>query len=946
MPDQDQQAPRHHLLIAGTGRAGTSFLVRWLAAAGLRTHLASHDTPMWDDDANAGLEDLPVSSDRQAPYVMKSPWLVEVIDDVLNNPGIALDGVIIPVRDLTEAATSRVVRELQSALRGNPWMNTLGRSFEQWGTTPGGVVYSLDPVDQARLLAVSFHRLVQRLVKADIPIVLLDFPRLALDADYLFYKLRRFVPATIAQAREAHAALADPDKIRVGQELAATQEPAAAQGDGAPAPRCEAPDRLEVAALRREVRRLTGELADAGRAAAAQLAAEADLRGALDAQAVELTGLAPIVPASDADRQAMQAHVATLVAAVEQRRAQAEQATRQQQEAIAGLRRALDAQATELAGLAARLAVRDATLESAQARVATLTAEAEHWRSEAELAATARQAEATALRSALDARAAELARLEAALEARDADLQAAQARVATLTDAGEQRRAEAGRAMADQQAVIAGLQSGLDARGVELGELAATLTARDAGLAAAQAQVAGLVEAAERQRAESGQALAERGRVAAGLQNDLDARGAELGELAATLAARDAGLAAAQARVADLIDAAKRQFAASDQALAERDRVVAGLQSGLDARAAELAEVAETLAARDAGLAAAQAHVAGLTEAAERQLAASEQALAERDRVVAGLQSGLDARAAELAEVAETLAARDAGLAAAQAQVADLIDAAERQLAASDQALAERDSVVAGLQSGLDARAAELAEVAATLTARDAGLAAAQARIAELTDVAERQLVASEQAVADRDRVIAGLRTSLDAQGTELTLRTATLQARDAALETERARVASVTAAAAQQRSDAERGMAEQQTAAGSLRAALDARTAELAGVTAALAARDADSGSARRGSGGCARRGRRASGHCGAIARGAGGHRGQLDLAGGTEAALGWPHDGDGCPVGRAAAALKRRWAGGPGRNHRHVGDRGTTAAPVSRRSVNGAGPWRMSAG
>ncbi len=66
MPDQDQQAPRHHLLIAGTGRAGTSFLVRWLAAAGLRTHLASHDTPMWDDDANAGLEDLPVSSDRQA----------------------------------------------------------------------------------------------------------------------------------------------------------------------------------------------------------------------------------------------------------------------------------------------------------------------------------------------------------------------------------------------------------------------------------------------------------------------------------------------------------------------------------------------------------------------------------------------------------------------------------------------------------------------------------------------------------------------------------------------------------------------------------------------------------------------------------------------------------------------------------------------------------------
>ncbi len=69
---------------------------------------------------------------------------------------------------------------------------------------------------------MAVHRLLHRLVQADIPVVLLDFPRLARDADYLFGKLRRFVPATVAQAREAHAALADPEKIRVGRELAAT----------------------------------------------------------------------------------------------------------------------------------------------------------------------------------------------------------------------------------------------------------------------------------------------------------------------------------------------------------------------------------------------------------------------------------------------------------------------------------------------------------------------------------------------------------------------------------------------------------------------------------------------------------------------------------------------------------------------------------------------------
>ena len=774
MPDQDQQAPRHHLLIAGTGRAGTSFLVRWLAAAGLRTHLALHDTPMWDDDANAGLEDLPVSSDPQAPYVMKSPWLVEVIDDVLDNPGIALDGVIIPVRDLTEAATSRVVRELQSALRANPWMNSLGRSFEQWGTTPGGVVYSLDPVDQARLLAVSFHRLVQRLVKADIPIVLLDFPRLALDADYLFYKLRRFVPATIVQAREAHAALADPGKIRVGQELAAAQGTGAerngAERNGAPAPGCEAPDRLEITALRREVRRLTGELANAEHAAAAQLAAEADLRGALDAQAVELTGSAPTMPASDVDRQAMQAHVATLVAAVEQRRAQAEQAAQQQQAAIAGLRLALDAQATELAGLVARLAARDATLESAQARVATLTAEAEHWRSEAALAAAARQVETTALRGALDARAAELARLTAALEAREADLQAAQARVATLTDAGEQRRAETERVMADQQAVIAGLRDSLDALGAELAELAATMTTRDAGLAASQAQVAGLVETAERQRAESEQALAEWGRVIAGLQSDLDARAAELAERAATLAARDADLAAAQARIADLGEAAERQLAASEQSLAERDRVVAGLQIELAARGAELAELAATLAARDAGLAATQARIADLSQAAARQLAASEQSLAERDSVVAGLQIELAARGAELTLRTATLQARDAALETERARVASVTAAAAQQRSDAERGMAEQQTAAGSLRAALDARTAELAGLTATLAVRDADLAAARAEVAALADIAaqlreeQAAIVASWTWRAARKLRLAGRTTVMGAQ--------------------------------------------------------------------------------------------------------------------------------------------------------------------------------------
>jgi hypothetical protein len=254
MTNAGRTALKRHLMISGTGRAGTSLLVRWLAAMGLETHLQVHASPSWFNDANAGLEDLPLATAWEtAPYVMKSPWLAEIIDTALADFGTAMDGVIIPVRDLLPAAASRVVQEVQSTYRKNLWMTNLRQGYEQWGTTPGGVVFSLDAVDQARLLAVSFHRLVQRLVQADVPIVLLDFPRFARDADYLFRKLHDFLPAgaDVGQARQALADVADPAKLRVEGELG--ESPSAAPTR----------DALEIIALRREVRRLADALAAA-----------------------------------------------------------------------------------------------------------------------------------------------------------------------------------------------------------------------------------------------------------------------------------------------------------------------------------------------------------------------------------------------------------------------------------------------------------------------------------------------------------------------------------------------------------------------------------------------------------------------------------------------------------------------------------------------------------
>ena len=211
---------RHHLLIGGTGRAGTTFLVKYLAACGLETHLAKHPDALVDENANAGLEDSPFGDVDQA-YVLKSPWMYEYVDRLLADRNISLDGVIIPMRGLVEAATSRVLNELRARYANEALPDDL-TLWESWGTTAGGVTYSLNPIDQARLLALGFHELMNALVRHDIPVVLLDFPRFIDDADYLHRKLQPLLGVRVghAEALEAHRALVDPAKVRVGRELA------------------------------------------------------------------------------------------------------------------------------------------------------------------------------------------------------------------------------------------------------------------------------------------------------------------------------------------------------------------------------------------------------------------------------------------------------------------------------------------------------------------------------------------------------------------------------------------------------------------------------------------------------------------------------------------------------------------------------------------------------
>jgi hypothetical protein len=257
-----QAKARSHLLIAGTGRAGTSFLVRYLTQLGLDTTLSRRgQAGGWDEEAHAGLEELPVSAvSADLPYVIKSPWAYEVAQDMLADPALRLDAVILPMRDIVEAAASRTVLELRAMHEKAPWMADLSHSWETWCHTAGGTVYSLSPVDQARLLAMGFHRLVDRLTASDVPMLFLNFPRFVADADYLYERLQPVLPPAVTReaARAAHAALADGSKVRMGQELADVARPAAARSLQGPS--LADLDRIalsrELARRRREMARL------------------------------------------------------------------------------------------------------------------------------------------------------------------------------------------------------------------------------------------------------------------------------------------------------------------------------------------------------------------------------------------------------------------------------------------------------------------------------------------------------------------------------------------------------------------------------------------------------------------------------------------------------------------------------------------------------------------
>ena len=176
---------KRHVVIAGTGRAGTTLLVKILTRAGMDTGFTEADLENTDPIAMAGLErDL---RDFDSPTIVKNPLFWEMAEEIfLTNPR-KVRHVIIPIRRLEQAAGSRVrVHELNVSRFGIPESET--------NKIAGGLTATSNLHEQEVVLGRKLVDLIRVCNRYRVPYSFVNFPEFATDHEYLFRYLRRVFP--------------------------------------------------------------------------------------------------------------------------------------------------------------------------------------------------------------------------------------------------------------------------------------------------------------------------------------------------------------------------------------------------------------------------------------------------------------------------------------------------------------------------------------------------------------------------------------------------------------------------------------------------------------------------------------------------------------------------------------------------------------------------------
>lgn len=189
---------KRHVVIAGPGRAGTTLLVRLFGRAGLDI-----GTPTWGyyEGARAGLETDLRATD--APYVVKKPDLTWQLRELLEAGAVEpawIEWLVVPLRDLSQAAASRVAVSVSAGS----------------AQAAGGVILSRWPGRQEADLAKATYGLIETAALYEIPLVTLEYPRFARDCGYAWRRLHEVLVGVVDEVAfvDAWNDVVDPRLVR------------------------------------------------------------------------------------------------------------------------------------------------------------------------------------------------------------------------------------------------------------------------------------------------------------------------------------------------------------------------------------------------------------------------------------------------------------------------------------------------------------------------------------------------------------------------------------------------------------------------------------------------------------------------------------------------------------------------------------------------------------
>ena len=160
------------ILITGTGRCGTTFLIKLFSFLDFDTgyNRNNYNLSIYSN-CNSGME----KNYKDNYNVLKNPTFIMNIENIVKDPSIKIKNVIIPIRDLKISAKSRV----------------------KHGKKEGGLWNATDELSQIEFYKDILTNYIVISTKYDINTIFLDFDKMINDKTYLFNKLKTFLDEKI-----------------------------------------------------------------------------------------------------------------------------------------------------------------------------------------------------------------------------------------------------------------------------------------------------------------------------------------------------------------------------------------------------------------------------------------------------------------------------------------------------------------------------------------------------------------------------------------------------------------------------------------------------------------------------------------------------------------------------------------------------------------------------